>query len=94
MCTIAKNGKHNCTVLGSYLTDKGDYPDGVVDWVGKKANEDVPLSMDLPGIDLVEQSHHYKCVENHGEMRGRRSVKGSPLAIINIKYLVSYKSFR
>ena len=48
---------HWFTFIIVYLTDERYDPDDVVDWVGEDADEDVPLPVDLPRVDLVEEGH-------------------------------------
>ncbi len=51
-----------------YLGNKGENPDDIVDGVGEEAAEDVPLAVDLSGVDFVEEGHHHKSVEHYGEV--------------------------
>ena len=50
-------------------------PDRVVNPITEKSLEHVPLAMDLPGVDLVEEGHHDKSVEHHREVDGRSSAE-------------------
>ena len=52
------------------LGHKGENPDDVIDGVGKEAAEDIPLTVDLPRVDFVEQGHHHKSIEHHSEVDG------------------------
>lgn len=52
--------------LEAHLADEGAQDHGAEDEVAEDACEDVPLSMDLAGIDLVEELHQHKGVENNG----------------------------
>ncbi len=62
-------------LLWTYLCDKGDDPDTSINRIGEEAAEDIPLAVDLPGVDLVAEGHHYKSVENHREVDRRGSSK-------------------
>jgi hypothetical protein len=55
-------------LLRTYLSDKSGDPDTSIDRIGEEATEDIPLAVDLPGVDLVAQGHHHKGVENHREV--------------------------
>ena len=69
----------------SHLSYKGEYPYDIVDGVGKEPLEDVPLAVDLPGVDLVEEGHHHEGVEDDGKVNaGRVPQPGAPAAV-NIK---------
>lgn len=55
-----------------YLYQQGSQDDGAEDGVVENALEDVPLSVNLAGIDLVENLHQDKRVEHDGVVfRGR-----------------------
>lgn len=75
----------------AYLTEERDDPDPVVDGVGEESDEHVPLSVDLPGVDLVEEGHHDEGVKNHSEMLGRHGVQIVALTVVNIENMVTWK---
>lgn len=52
--------------LEAHLADEGAQDHGAEDEVAEDAREDVPLSVDLAGIDLVEELHQHEGVENDG----------------------------
>lgn len=54
------------------LGDKGGDPDDAEDTIPQQAFEHVTLAVHLPGVDLVEQRHHDKGVEDQGEVLGWR----------------------
>ena len=54
----------------SYLCNKGGNPDARIDGIGEESAEDIPLSVDFPGVDFVEEGHHHKSVEDHREVDG------------------------
>ncbi|GMR45475.1 hypothetical protein PMAYCL1PPCAC_15670, partial [Pristionchus mayeri] len=58
-----------------HLRDERDNPDDAEDRVAEQSSEDVPLSVDLPRVDLVAQRHHHESIEDDrvvsgGQMRG------------------------
>ena len=75
-----------------YLTDEGEDPDDVVDGVGEESYEDVPLPVDLPCVDLVEQGHHDECVEDHGEVNGGWAVQAGLLTVVHVKDFVAWRT--
>lgn len=50
----------------SYLNSKGAQDNGAEDGVAEDAIKDIPLTMDLSSIDLIEKLHHDECVEDDG----------------------------
>ena len=61
------------------LRCKSPNPDGVVDPIAEESFEHVPLTVNLPRVDLIEQGHHDKRVEHHSEVgrgRGAKFCKG------------------
>ena len=72
-----------------YLANKGCNPDYVINRVGKESNEDVALSVNLTGVDFIEQCHHDECVEDHGEMYRGRVRRFCALSIVNVKYNIT-----
>lgn len=71
------------------LNSKGAQHDAAEDGVAEDAVKNVPLSMDLAGVDLVEQLHEYESVEDYGVvLRGRR-VKWSIATAVDVKDLLS-----
>lgn len=52
----------------TYLRDRSANPYGVEDGIGEETLEDVPLTMDLAGVYLVEERHHYERVEDYCKM--------------------------
>lgn len=60
------------SLLTEYLYQQGSQDDGAEDGVVENALEDVPLSVNLAGIDLVEDLHQDKRIEHDGVVfRGR-----------------------
>ncbi len=74
-----ENKKNNNEIISRYrrssanLRDKSEDPDDIVNGIGEEAAEDIPLAVDLPGVDFVEEGHHHKGVENHREVDRRWS---------------------
>lgn len=54
-----------------YLQDEGSHNHATEDGVTVDGLEDVPFSVDLPGVDLIEQLHHDEHVEHDGVVLGR-----------------------
>ena len=50
------------------LDDERDNPDADEQRVADKSLEDVAFPVDLACVDLIEQSHHHKRVEDDGEV--------------------------
>ena len=68
-----------------YLDGERSEHDGTEDGVPEDAVEDVPLAVDLAGVDLVEQLHHDKGVEDDGVVLRRRRVEGGVSAAVDVK---------
>lgn len=47
------------------LREESPDPDCVVNPVTEESLEHIPLAMNLPGVDLVEEGHHDERVEHH-----------------------------
>lgn len=62
------NRRHVCRF---YLTDKSAKPDAEEEDVLVETLHYVPLTVYLPRVDLIEQSHHNECIEYHSEMHRR-----------------------
>lgn len=70
----------------AHLANHGTDPNSDEDRVPLQAWKNIALSVDFTRINLIEQGHHDKGVENHGEMLSWRRMKGFDVsAIINIK---------
>lgn len=54
------------------------------------AFEDVPLTVDLAGIDLVEELHHDEDVEDDGVVFRGGCVEGGVATAVNVEELLSY----
>ena len=50
------------------LRTEGSDPNNVEDGVGEYTRKHVPLAVDHPGVDLVEEGHHHEGVEDDGEV--------------------------
>ena len=76
----------NCpSVTATDLSNERANPDGVVDWIGEQSDKDVPLSVDLSGVDLVKDGHHDEGVEDHGEVNGGRGGDARAFPVINVE---------
>lgn len=58
------------------------------DGVAVDGLEDIPLTMNLAGIDLIEQLHHDEGVEDNGVVLGGRGVERGIPATVNVKKLL------
>ena len=66
----------------AHLHGEGPHHDGAEDGVGEDAVEHVPLSVDLAGVDLVEELHEDEGVEDDGVvLRGRGVQRGVTAAV-------------
>lgn len=72
-----------------YLDNEGSKNNTTEDGVIEDAFKDIPLAVDLAGVDLVEQLHHYKRVEDDGVVFGRWRVKGCVPAAVDVKQFLS-----
>lgn len=84
-------GKICCFV---HLDNEGTEDDTAENEVVKDALENVPFSVNLAGVDLIEKLHHHKGVEDNGVVLRWRSVEGSVPATVDVKQLLSYGGFR
>lgn len=72
-----------------HLQGKGAQDHAAEDGVPVDALKHVPLAMDLPGVDFIEELHHDEDVEDDGVvLRGRR-VQGCVAAAVDVKELLS-----
>lgn len=69
------------------LDDEGTKDDGAEDEVVEDAIKDVPLAVDLAGVDLVEELHHDEGVEDDGVVLRGGCVQGGVPPAVYIKYL-------
>ena len=75
--------------LTDYLYEEGSKDNGAEDGVVEDALKDVPLAVDLASIELVEDLHQDKRVEDDGVVLGRRGVERCVSAAVNIKHLLT-----
>lgn len=73
----------------SCLQDEGSQDDAAEDRVPVDAIEDVPLSVDLSSVDLVEELHHDKDVEDDGVVFGGWRMEGGIAAAVDAEELLS-----
>lgn len=52
----------------THLRDKGTNPDADEYRIPLQSFKDVPLTMDFPCVDFIEESHHDEGIEDHGEV--------------------------
>ena len=75
----------------AYLHSKGAKNNSAEDGVPEDTIEDVSLSVDFAGIDLVEELHHDKGVEDDGVVLRWRRVERSITAAVDVKDLLAYR---
>lgn len=73
-----------------YLNCKSAQNNGAENGISEDAVKHVPLSMDLAGIDLIEELHHDECVEYNGVVLRWRGMQRSISAAVNIKDLLTW----
>lgn len=65
-----------------HLDDERAEDDGAEDNVVEDTVKDIPLTMDLAGIDFIKELHQHKGVEDDGVVfRGRRMERGVTAAV-------------
>lgn len=74
----------------SCLQDEGSQDNAAEGGVPVDSFEDVPLTVDFAGVNLIEELHHDEDIEDDGVVfRGRR-VKGGIATTVNAEELLSY----
>lgn len=73
--------------LGSHLYDQSPQHNGAEDRIVEDALEDVPLAVDLAGVQLVKDLHEDEGVEDDGVVLRRRGVEGRVPPTVNVKHL-------
>ncbi len=76
--------------LTDYLCDEGSQKDGTEDGVVEDALKDVPLTMNLAGIELIKDLHQDERVEHDGVVLGGWSMEGGVPATVNVQQLLTY----
>lgn len=71
--------------LTGYLYDEGSQDDGAEDDVVEDSLKDVPLAVNLAGIELIEDLHQDKRVEHNGVVLRGRGVEGRVPATVDVK---------
>lgn len=85
---LQKNKKtYDCRKICSsfHLDNEGTEDDAAEDQVVKDALENVPFSVNLASVDLIEKLHHHKGVEDDGVVFRRRGVEGCVPATVDVK---------
>lgn len=77
-----------------YLDNEGTKDNTTEDKVVEDAFKDIPFTVDLAGIDLVEKLHQYKSIEDNGVVFRRRGVEGCIPAAVNVKHFLPYRTVR
>lgn len=74
-----------------YLNNKGTQDNTTEDWVVEDAFKDIPFTVDLTGIDLIEKLHHYKGIEDNGVVFWGWGMEGCIPATVNVQQFLSYR---
>lgn len=85
-----RNGTKSLPVK-AYLHNKGSQDNGAEDGVVENALKDVPFSVDLASVELVEDLHEDECVEHNGVVFRGWSVKRGVPARVDVEHLLTYK---
>ncbi len=73
-----------------HLHGKGPQNDGAEDGVGKYSVKNIPFSVDLASVDLIEKLHEDEGVKDDGVvLRGRR-VEGSVAPTVNVEHALAW----
>lgn len=75
-----------------YLQGEGPQHHAAEDGVPVDALENVPLSVDLPGVDFVEELHHDEHVENDSVVLRRWWMQGGIAAAVNVEKLLTWET--
>lgn len=76
-----------CVSISAHLDDECANDNGAEDKVVEDAFKDVPLAVDLAGIDFVEELHQHKGVEDNGVVFRWRCVERGVTAAVYIEQL-------
>lgn len=79
--------KLGCT---THLCEASSYPDGIENGISEYPFEYVPLSVNLPCVEFIEQSHHDEGVKDNREVLGWSFTDVLPSSRLDIKKLVTY----
>lgn len=72
-----------------YLNSECPQDNSAKNGISEDAIEDIPLAVDFAGVDLVEELHHDKGVEDDGVVLGRRRVKRGVPPTVNLKHFLT-----
>lgn len=75
-----------------YLDNEGTKDNTTEDKVVEDAFKDIPFTMDLAGVDLVEKLHHYKGIEDNGVVFRRWGVEGCIPAVVDVENFLSCRN--
>ncbi len=73
----------------AYLYDQSSKHDGAENGVVEDALKDIPLAANLAGVELVEDLHQDKRVEDNGVVFRWRGVEGGVPATVDVKHLLT-----
>lgn len=74
-------------MISTHLDDERAKDNGAKDNVVEDTIKDVPLAMDLAGIDFVEELHQHKGVEDNGVVFGWWCMERGVTAVVYIEQL-------
>lgn len=73
-----------------YLGNKGSQHHRAEDGIAENGLKDIPLTMDFTSINLIEELHHDKSVEDDGVVLSRWGMEWNIPTTVNIKKLLTY----
>lgn len=77
--------------LTGYLCEKGSQDDGAENRIPKNSLENIPLPVNLTGIELIEYLHEDKGVEHDGVMLRGWAVQRDIPATVDVQQLLTCK---
>lgn len=82
------------SLLQGYLCDEGSEDNGAEDGVSEDTLKNVSLSVDLSGIEFIEDLHEDKSIEHDGIVLGGWGMKGGIPATVDVKQLLTCKEIQ
>jgi len=68
-------------------------PNRIEDGVSEYSLEDIALTVNFPGVEFVEESHHDECIENDGEvLRGPAARRRHSAACVDVEHHITWNS--
>lgn len=78
-------------LLTSYLYNQSSQYNGAEDWIVEDPLKDVPLAVNLTGVQLIKDLHQDEGVEDDGVVFRRWGVEGRIPPIVDVKHLFTCK---